>query len=82
MRLLQTQESVNPYQDALVPANYDLADIDGTTYPATRGIAVGGLITFTATFASGATAQLKLSKGIYNLSLTAVDNNADIVFLY
>jgi hypothetical protein len=76
-RLLQTQESVSPYQSVLAPG-------DDTEVHTCRAIYVDTEISnaITCTFADGTTADLEFAVGIYQLALKKVSLDAGLVFLY
>ena len=77
MRLLQTQESVNPYQSVIAPGDNKVAHPCRAIYV---DIAIDTAIT--CTFADGTEVNLKFAIGIYNLSLTKVSLDAGLHFLY
>ena len=76
-RLLQTQESVNPYQSVLAPG-------DDTEVHTCRAIYVDTAINtaITCTFADGTTADLKFAIGVNELALKKVSADAGLFFLY
>ena len=76
MRLLQTQESVNPYQSILAPTNNVAAEVP------CKAVLMNSAKTVTCTFADGTSASLSLGKGIHKLALTTVSSNTDLFFLY
>ena len=82
-RLLQTQESVNPYQSVAVPA-------DGTETSISRGILIKTALSVvhTVTLADGTSVALPASMpvGVYSLAVKKVDlasgTQMDIALLY
>ena len=78
MRLLQTQESVNPYQSVLAPT-------DATEHPVTRAVYnnSASAVPYDFTFADGTTANIKMSaRGLLHIAVKKVTTAGVILFLY
>ena len=78
MRLLQTQESVNPYTKVVVPVN-------GTAFDVCRGFYVSAAVgATTLTFSDGSSAAFSaLTTGIYNFAITKISaGSSSIRILY
>ena len=77
MRLLQTQESVNPYQSVLAPTS-------GTEHSITRAVYNNGVAAaFDVTFADGTTATIAMAtKTLLPLAVKKVVSAGSLLFLY
>ena len=86
MRLLQTQESVNPYQ------RITAASTTGTTtnsagdtvdlVPTRAVLVTSDLSGITFTFADGSSEAINCPAGVHQFAVTKVSNASNVFFLY